>query len=139
MQVPAPHSAQHTHRFQKSHDSPHLSPCQMVGWPSQVRWRSKMPQLEASLLWSPLFCQTEMAKPTWKGSSPPEPEPPPLAAEAADRVRAPPLPIAGCVQVDFSLQLGLRGGSKQGLSSSQAPMSSGGSSGGRRRWPCWAG
>ncbi len=36
----------------------------MVGMPKQLRCRSKTAQLEASLDWSPLLCQTLMAKPT---------------------------------------------------------------------------
>lgn len=36
---------------------------------SRLRWRSKIPQLLASLCWSPLFCQTLIAKPTRNGSA----------------------------------------------------------------------
>jgi hypothetical protein len=57
---------------------------------SKLRWRSNIPQLLASLCWSPLFCQTLIAKPTWKGSPDASRWRPPLLVRVATMWRIQP-------------------------------------------------
>ena len=54
-----------------------------------------MPQLDASLCWSPLFCHTLMAKPTWNGSALALPLPD--AADVCARRRRPLLGAASAI------------------------------------------